>query len=187
MRPQNEFPIFTLLCDVLTPLCSPGIAAARLQQEHGVRSLDETDQVVANLGYEISHVDLPEQVSGFAGIIGNKPHIVLNRAHSPGILDYTLAHELGHCVLHLDAALEKTNSEFSEILPREIEADLFAVNWTLFVGNKAQRDRLLEENPHSSAAIVMWLVLMVAAVVGVLIFGVCAKLSPKPLPLPEPI
>jgi Zn-dependent peptidase ImmA (M78 family) len=97
----------------------------------GVRSLDETTGALERAGYEVCPIDLPTKVSGFTQIIADRPHLVLNRAKSQQELDYTVPHELGHHILHLNPVSKSDGLGFPPIGDAELEADLFATFWLL--------------------------------------------------------
>jgi hypothetical protein len=98
-------------------------------------------------GYEVCYVDLPDKVSGFAKIIEGKPHIVLNRAKSEEHLLYTMPHELGHHILHLD-----DSRDIQQKLPyahlTEFQAHQFATLWILYLANDKEREDVLSQNPE---------------------------------------
>src|SRR6202022_4249096 len=131
----------------LEMIWAPGAEAMKVQQALGVRSLADMPTALKRAGYEVCSVDLPERVSGFAKDIEGRPHIVLNRAKSAEHLQFTVSHELGHHVLHLDASRDPQLGLPSEGLA-EFQAHQFATLCTLLLANEREREDVLNENPE---------------------------------------
>ena len=93
--------------------------------------------VIEKLGIHFAESDFGESLSGAAMIDGGKKIISVNRAHSEHRKRFTMAHELGHLLLHEDQSLSidvkpitflrdevaKSGQEW-----REIEANFFAAS-----------------------------------------------------------
>jgi Zn-dependent peptidase ImmA (M78 family) len=138
------------LQDVLESLkmiWAPGAEAMRVQQVLGVRSLSDMSAAVERAGYKICYVDLPEKVSGLATVIEGQPYIVLNRAKSAAHLQFTVSHELGHHVLHLDASPDPRQGLPSKALA-EFQAHQFATLWILLLANDKEHQDVLNQNPE---------------------------------------
>jgi len=133
--------------EILELVWAPGAEAVKVQQSWGVRSLADLPAAVERAGYEVSYVDLPDRVSGFAQVIEGKPHIVLNRAKSAEHLQYTVPHELGHHVLHLDGSRDPQSRLPSADL-MEFQAHQFATLWILLLANEKEREDVLRQNPE---------------------------------------
>src|ERR1700674_3807941 len=131
----------------LEMIWAPGVEAAKVQQAWGVRSLADMTAALERAGYEVCCADLPERVSGFAKVIEGKPHIVLNRAKSAGHLQYTIPHELGHHVLHLDDSRNPQPRLPSADLT-EFQAHQFATLWVLLLANDKEREDVFRQNPE---------------------------------------
>jgi Zn-dependent peptidase ImmA (M78 family) len=131
----------------LDMIWAPGAEAMKVQQALGVRSLADVPAALERAGYEVCYVDLPERVSGFAKVIEGKPYIVLNRAKPKEHLQFTVSHELGHHVLHLDASPDSQPGLPSEGLA-EFQAHQFATLWILFLANEKEREEVLSQNPE---------------------------------------
>jgi len=131
----------------LEMIWAPAAEAVKVQQAWGVRSLGEMPNALKRAGYEVCYVDLPERVSGFAKVIEGQPHIVLNRAKSAEHLQFTVSHELGHHVLHLDASRDLQQGSPSEGLA-EFQAHQFATLSILLLANEKERQDLLNQNPE---------------------------------------
>jgi Zn-dependent peptidase ImmA (M78 family) len=166
-----------LLC--LGKIWEPAGEALNVQKELGVHSLEETQAAVECAGYEICRVDLPEKVSGFAEIIVDKPYIVLNRQKSPQNLRYTVPHELGHHILHLNPARDSDLLGFPSVGNAELEADLFASSWLLCLRKDKQRDDVLLRNPESSRTLAIYFFLSVAIVLFALLASFMVRYVPE--------
>jgi Zn-dependent peptidase ImmA (M78 family) len=161
---------------------APGAEAAKVQQALGVRSLADMAAALERAGYEVCYVDLPERVSGFAKVIEGKPHIVLNRAKSAEHLRFTVSHELGHHVLHLDASRDPQTGLPSEGIA-EFQAHQFATLWVLLVANDKERQDVLNQNPE-------WLLVGATSLLmtaGVILIPLIAHLWSSLSGLPRPV
>lgn len=92
--------------------------AKRLVQAYGIQSLEGIEGVAEQLGFPVEYVDLPAKVSGLACPLDDCMVIAVNRRRSLLHQRYTIAHELGHCLLHGQAVLSTRHAD--------LEADCFA-------------------------------------------------------------
>jgi hypothetical protein len=186
IRPENDISLFDIFLQSLTKITSPVEEALKLRETLNVKSLEETAAAAQRAGCEVCYADLPESVSGFADIIEGKPHIVLNRAKPHHNLEYTLPHELGHCVLHLNPAHRIGQREPQDIQTAEFEAHLFGATWVNSLGNDRQRDELLAENREASAASLgCFLMILALAVIAILTWVYSKLFDAQPLVLQE--
>jgi len=176
MMPGTDISMFDCLVQSVGEIWTPASEALRLQKELNLHSLEETAAAAARTGCEVCYVDLPEKVSGFADIIDGKAHIVLNRAKSLQDLEYTLPHELGHCVLHLNPSRNPGQPSVTDLGIAELQADLFASTWVNWLGDDKQREEMLTRNRESSTAVFTSLLLTVALVAIAIIAWVCSSL-----------
>jgi Zn-dependent peptidase ImmA (M78 family) len=168
-----------IVLQCLWRLWEPAGVAFRVQKDLGVRSPEETTGALARAGYEVCFVDLPEQVSGFAAIIADRPHIVLNRSQSQEELQYTMPHELGHHVLHLKPVRDYDPRGFPDLGDAELEADLFAMSWLFFLPKDEQQNAVLLQNPEIRRTLVSYFFISV-------VFVLCALVMRLMLPeIPE--
>ena len=58
------------------------------------------DNLAKKLGIRVEHEDLENEVSGFLVAKEGRSTVVLNKNHPPNRKRFTLAHEIGHYVLH---------------------------------------------------------------------------------------
>lgn len=87
------------------------------------------------LGVRVIFQDLDDDISGLLVIKNDRPTIGVNDAHHPNRQKFTIAHELGHYVLHrdiddlfIDSKLiyYRDKSSSDGVQQREIEANSFA-------------------------------------------------------------
>ena len=94
--------------------------------------------VAHRLGLHVEPADLPAEVSGFLTLRGKRATIAYNEAHPRVRQRFTIAHEIGHYVLHRDESdlfidkryplwLRDTNASTGERL-QEIQANHFAAS-----------------------------------------------------------
>lgn len=180
IKRENNISLFDIFLQSLTKILSPVEEALKLPEVLNAPSLDDAVAAAERAGFEVCRVDLPESVSGFAKIIEGKPHIVLNRAKPRQNLEYTLLHELAHCVLHLNPAHGISRPDSRDLPKAEFEADLFAtacVNWSR---NGGQRDEILAANWESLTASAGCFLMLLAAVVIATLAWVWSKLFDAP-------
>src|SRR5271156_5241156 len=104
MNPNVEISIFEVVVEALGTVFCPGIEGMQAQRDLRIRSIDGIPLAVTRAGYEISYVDLPVNVSGFAQVIDDERHIAVNREKPLRHRVVTIAHELGHHRLHLNSS-----------------------------------------------------------------------------------
>jgi len=148
----------------------PVLKAAQMQKALNIRSFEETSAAAQRAGFEISFVDLPGKVSGLVAPIGGKPHIVVNRRKSLEHQQYTILHELGHCLLHVNPSpsADLPVSEIEGLV--EFQADIFAIGWIIQTEDDQKRVEVLNQNPEAA----MVTLLAGGMTVGVLIFALIA-------------
>lgn len=185
MNRGNDISLLDLFLQELGKIWSPAGEALKLQGMLNVNSLEGTAAAAERMGCEVCYADLPDKVSGFADIIEGKPHIVLSRAKSLQNLQYTLPHELGHCVLHLNPSQRTGQSGFAGIGMAEFQANLFATTWVNSLGNDRQRGEMLTQNRESSAAVVGCFILTLALAVFAILAWLCSKLFDAPRLVPS--
>jgi Zn-dependent peptidase ImmA (M78 family) len=164
MKTDEPISSIGFIFQCLGKIWEPASEAYKVQNEIGIRSLEEVTGAMERAGYEICLVDLPGKVSGFAQIIADRPHVVLNRAKSRQELGYTVPHELGHHILHLNPASKSNGLGFPTVCGSELEADLFATSWLLFLPDEKQRNDVLLRNSEVSRTIAIYFFLSVMVV-----------------------
>lgn len=148
MRSDSEISSLDSVFEGLQIIWGPGAEALRVQQALNVRSLEDTAAAAERAGYQVCYVDLPANVSGFAMVIEGRPYIVINRAKSPQHWQYTVPHELGHHVLHLNPSRDVSQLGASSEGVAEFQAHLFAATWVIQLANDQEREDVLRRNPE---------------------------------------
>lgn len=113
-------------------------AALRLIEEHGVRTAPvPLDRIIRAAGVVVQYGPFDGELSGMAFIKDGQPMIGVNSLHASTRQRFTLAHELGHILLHrpmleasgvyVDKGSLRRDSLASEgVDDQEIEANNFA-------------------------------------------------------------
>jgi Zn-dependent peptidase ImmA (M78 family) len=143
-----------------------------------VRSLEDIPTAAGQAGCEISYVDLPSKFSGFATVIAGTPHIVVNRAKSPLHQQYTLAHELGHQVLHVNPVQDPNHPGLQIKDMAEFQAHMFASTLMFMTANEKEREDVLKQNPESLTMPALAILATVIVLVIALLIHVCSRLFP---------
>lgn len=97
----------------------------------------DVERIARSLGADVRGEELDDDMSGLLSINHGKPTIAFNKDHSENRRRFTIAHELGHLVLHsedtdrggvfIDRKVFHRNSQASQgIYRQEIEANRFA-------------------------------------------------------------
>jgi Zn-dependent peptidase ImmA (M78 family) len=157
---------------------TPAAEAIWLQSEMNVRSLGQTTAALERAGYEVYRADLPMAVSGCAAVVDGRRYIVVNRYESQARQQYTVSHELGHHVLHLNPSSPVEGLEPSDGIDKEFQADQFASIWLMWATKPEQRGDVLRRNPRASAVLSASVMLTVLIVAGSLLLYVCSRLFP---------
>lgn len=181
MRSDTELSNSEIVLECLGVLWTPGGEALKLQMNLNIRSVEDIPIAADRAGIAVCYVDLPEKVSGFADVIGGKPHIVVNRAKSREHQQYTVAHELGHQVLHVSA--EGRASQLGLLTKElvEFQAHMFAATMVLGVTNDKDREDVLRQNPESRLFPAISFFMTVALLLVALLGYLWSRLSPRQL------
>ncbi len=166
------------ILDCLAIVWNPGAESLKLQQDLNVHSLKEISAAAERAGYEVCYADLPQNISGFARVIAGKPCIVVNRAKPPQHQQYTVAHELGHHVLHVNRPPDLPQLGLPSKDMMEFEAHLFAAMWVIRVTNDKEREILLRQNPESLLIPALSVFLTFAMILGALFAHLASRLFP---------
>lgn len=171
MKPDVEISGFDFLVESLERIWKPGLEAVKLQSNSDIRSLDDIPRAAEGAGCEISYVDLPEKISGFAQVIDGQPHIVVNRAKPSKHSEFTIAHELGHHVLHSNTSQEASCLTASNV---EFEANLFGATLVTAVTTEEERKDMVRHNPEIHSALAVSVFGMVLAILMALAIWICS-------------
>lgn len=112
--------------------------AARVLRENFVDSPPVLPRELArNYGYRVYFADFPREKQNVSGFLNfNERAIYVNRDDSPGRQTFTIAHELGHGIMHTDL-IRRYPSDYQVLYrapigsvrdPLEQEANAFAAN-----------------------------------------------------------
>lgn len=97
----------------------------KLIKEHDTR---DPKQIAKNLGIHILYENLGK-INGYFNIILGVPFIHINQNLPEEKQLFTLAHELGHAILHVDSnTLFLLNHTYQSVAPMEVEANQFAAH-----------------------------------------------------------
>lgn len=173
---MSNFEIFLRVAGVIW---YPGTEAWKLQHRLNAHTLAENPAAVEREGYEICYADLPERVSGFAQVIEGKPVIVVNRGKSPQHQQYTVAHEIGHHVLHLNPTPDSLQREFSDPDLAEYQGHMFAAAMVVHVKDEKVREDLLEQNPEPAAYVLGAILMTVVAIVVLVVMHLVSRFLPN--------
>ena len=118
----------------------PVIEAARLRKRFGGGQIPvPVEQIARLLEIRIESISLDDNLSGMAFVKNDTAFIVVNSKHHLNRRRFTIAHELGHHVLHrnylnnnvhvdklVQAVLPRNNTSSEGIDPKEVQANNFA-------------------------------------------------------------
>lgn len=137
--------------------------ATKLLEQYNIVFPIDVRFIAKNLGLQIiEDEDLEEDVSGMLVIKDDKGFIVVNRNHPPNRKRFTIAHEIGHYILHSSNQkifMEGKNKSL-QVFPRdkgasegiyknEIEANAFAAELLMpkdEVCNRVYQKEIMNEN-----------------------------------------
>jgi Zn-dependent peptidase ImmA (M78 family) len=174
MKPDAEISSFDFLVESLERILKPGMEAVKLQSNSGIRSLDDIPRAAEGAGCEISYVDLPEKISGFAQVIDGQPHIVVNRAKPSKHSEFTIAHELGHHVLHSNPSQDGDQANCLTASHVEFEANLFGATLVTAVTTEEERKDMVRHNPEIHSALAVSVFGMLLAILMALTIWICS-------------
>lgn len=103
--------------------------ADKLINEVGFKGIPiSTESIAKHLGYECHFFTPDSRTANISGAVDhNKKRIYINNTESPYRMNFTVAHEIGHIVLH-DHDKDFIDYRKPSDDPREKEADSFAGN-----------------------------------------------------------
>ncbi len=79
---------------------NPKAEAHKILEKHGTALPIDVDRIIAEHNIDIRFQPMEEAVSGMLVIKGKRATIGINDTHHPNRQRFTLAHELGHYLLH---------------------------------------------------------------------------------------
>jgi hypothetical protein len=176
MKPDIEISSFDIIVESLGVIWNPAMEALKLQQDLDVQSVDDIPLAAERAGYEISYVDLPAKVSGFPLVVAGKPHIAVNRAKPSKHSKFTIAHELGHHVLHINPPHDAIQAGLLTNGMAEFEANMFAATLVGRVTNHEEQAVMLTHNPEMRSTLAVSIFGTILAILIALIVWVSSHL-----------
>jgi Zn-dependent peptidase ImmA (M78 family) len=176
MKPNIEISASDFLIESLERILKPGMEATKLYSDCSVRTLDDIPRAAERAGCEISYVDLPEKISGFAQVIEGQSHIVVNRAKPPMHSNFTIAHEFGHHVLHSNPSHGADQGRLLTDSETEFEANLFSATLVTAVTNQKEQDEMLRYNPEIRSTLAISVFGTLLAILMALTIWICSHL-----------
>lgn len=92
--------------------------------------VNDVEKCIESIGIKVFYSDMsafdyPDSVSGYTRVNDmNKPEIVVNSNHVEGRRRFTMAHELGHILIHWDWPKKKLNKNEVSILYRNENSEM---------------------------------------------------------------
>ena len=183
MNPDVEISIFDVLVESFGTVFGPGIEGMQAQRDLNIQSIDGIPLAVTRAGYEISYVDLPVNVSGFAQVIDNERHIAVNREKPLSHRVVTIAHELGHHRLHLNPSGKAVLASSQSNGATEYEANMFAAMFVAPLTSGRQQEELLAQNPEIRSTLIVPVIATLMAILVALVIWIWSyldrRLGPK--------
>jgi hypothetical protein len=183
MNPNVEISIFEVVVEALGTVFGPGIEGMQAQRDLRIRSIDGIPLAVTRAGYEISYVDLPVNVSGFAQVIDDERHIAVNREKPLSHRVVTIAHELGHHRLHLNSSGSAGLASPLSNSATEFEANMFAAMFVAPLTSGRQQEELLAQNPEIRSTLIVPVIATLMAILVALVIWIWSyldrRLGPK--------
>jgi Zn-dependent peptidase ImmA (M78 family) len=180
MTPDVEFSIWDILGESLGFIWKPGMEAIQLRMDQNIRAVEDIPIAAQKVGCQISYVSLPTKVSGFAQVIEGTPHIVVNRTKSSSHTTFTIAHELGHCRLHLPSSPNYEQTVQSTNPATEFEANVFATMLVATTASGEQQEQMLAHNPEMQSSAVVALIATFFAILMAVVIWFCSRLFCSP-------
>jgi Zn-dependent peptidase ImmA (M78 family) len=181
MISDAELSPFAIVADALGMMFNPGVEALKLQRDFDVESVEDIPLAAERAGCKISYVDLPVNASGFAKVIEGKAHIVVNRAKPSRHNKFTIAHELGHHVLHINPRHDGGQASLLTNNMAEYEANMYATMQVGTVTHGEEQEEMLTHNPEMRSTLAISIFVTLAAILIALIFWVCSRLFQRHL------
>jgi Zn-dependent peptidase ImmA (M78 family) len=176
MKAKVEISSFDIVVESLGMIWDPGAEALKLRQDFDIQSVDDIPLAAERAGCEIFYVDLPLKVSGFAQVIEGKPHIVVNRAKPSTHKKFTIAHELGHHLLHCNSTHGGDKAGLLTESTAEFQANMFATALATAVTSQEEREKLLAHNPEMQSTLAICIFGSILAILTAFVIWFCSYL-----------
>jgi Zn-dependent peptidase ImmA (M78 family) len=176
MMPDGEISVFDILGESLGVIWKPGMAAIKLRLDQNIQAVEDIPIAAQKVGCQISYVDLPTRVSGFAQVIEGTPYIVVNRAKPLSHIRFTIAHELGHHQLHFTPSRNNAQAAQAPSNVTEFEANMFATMLVATTTSGEQEEQMLAHNPEIRSTLAVSVFASVLAILVAVVFWFCSWL-----------
>jgi Zn-dependent peptidase ImmA (M78 family) len=177
MKPNIEISAFDFLIESFERIWKPGMEATKLYSDGSIRTLDDIPRAAVRAGCKISQIELPEKISGFAQVIEGQPYIVVNRAKPVMHSNFTIAHELGHHVLHSNPLRNADQANLLTDGETEFEANLFGATLIAAVTTQKEQDDMVRYNPEIRSALAVSIFGTLLTILMALAIWICSYLS----------
>ena len=178
MKPEDELSVFDIFVESSGIIMKPGMEAIKLRRDLNIQSVEDIPFAAERAGFEISYVDLPVKVSGFAEVFEGKPHIIVNRAKPPIHSKFTIAHELGHHHLHPNSLHDADQTGPLPSSATELEANMFATMLVATVTSGNKQEKMLAHNPEMRSALAVSVLGIMLAIFIAPVIWVCSQRLP---------
>ena len=123
----------------------------QLLKENGLWSVSvQVDRLAKKLGITVLEKDLEDSLSGFLVVKNGVSTVVINKHHHSNRQRFTLAHEIGHWMLHADIEKEALFLEKKQIYNRNIlsgaGSDLQEIEANRFAASLLMPETLVKES-----------------------------------------
>jgi Zn-dependent peptidase ImmA (M78 family) len=117
-----------------------------LQQFGGVTAPIDVEGICKELGIRFIEKELDDNVSGFLLLKGTQPSIVINTNHeTEGRRRFTIAHELGHFVLHKSQTVHILSDDLVSVIKYRNETSTLGVDVEEIEANRFAAELLMPE------------------------------------------
>jgi Zn-dependent peptidase ImmA (M78 family) len=175
MKPDGEISVFEILGESLGVIWKPAMEAIKLRLDHNIQAVEDIPFAAQRAGFQISYVDLPMKVSGFAQVIEGMPHIVVNRAKPSSHTKFTIAHELAHHQLHLNPSHYNDQAARPPGKETEFEANMFATMLVATTTSGEQQERMLAQNPEMRSSLAVSAFGTIVAILIAVVLWICTR------------
>jgi hypothetical protein len=174
MKPDVEISVLDILGESLGMIWKPGMEVIRLRLDHSIQAVEDIPFAAQQAGFQISYVDLPMKVSGFAQVIEGTPHIVVNRSKPSSHTKFTIAHELAHHQLQLNPSQNNDHGAQPPNKATEFEANMFATMLLASTTRGEQQEKMLAHNPEMCSSLAVIVFGTIVAILAALVIWFCS-------------
>lgn len=104
------------------------------------------EAIIKSHGIEMVYAELPDEISGILYIDdGKNSRILVNKDHHPNRQRFTMAHELGHYVLHMNKGIHIDKKSFSRNMLSQTGLDSIEIEANRFAAELLMPKMLVEQ------------------------------------------